>query len=101
MPNSPLGKPHAVIDAENQAKDDQQFVRVFCSFCPQWQVEGTVADCRTAAASHRLNDHPQLKVEKRRRSRLTRFNPGLESDRLAGEQNAAEVAKMLASRQVA
>lgn len=98
MPNSPLGRPAADIDAEVQKRLDLLPAVARCLHCPKWQHIGTAAECRTASASHRRRYHPDIKVSKRRRGNVSRFNSGLESDGLAGEQNAASVAVMLAQR---
>lgn len=100
MPNGPYGKRAPIIRAEEQARDDLLPARALCCLCDWPGYEGTAIECRLAAAQHRADAHPQLKVQKRRRGNVSKWNPGLESDRLAGEQNAASVARML-QREVA
>lgn len=39
---------------------DAQPTTVYCHFCPEWSVEGTAAETRTAAEQHRREHHPEV-----------------------------------------
>lgn len=98
MPNSPLGRPAADIDAEVNARLDLLPAVAKCCFCPTWSHAGAAAECRQAAQAHRTLEHPDVRQSKRRRGNVSKWNPGREEDRIAGEANAASVAVMLAQR---
>lgn len=62
-----------------------------CAFC-EWSYQGTVASGPEKAAQHRLEAHPELAVERRRRTRsLKRFR--------AADLSEQDVAEIDAERQ--
>jgi hypothetical protein len=64
--------------------DDRQPMTVYCLLCPKWKATGTAEETRVAAETHRLETHPEIRVEgKRLVKRRHKFSSSLTADRLA------------------
>lgn len=53
-------------EARLVADREAGIVTARCAFC-KWELEGTVADSRTAYLAHRLQAHPEVKPPARRK----------------------------------
>ena len=70
------GKPAATLRSEEEAVYAAQTVTVRCLFCP-WTYVCCAGEASTIATSHRLEQHPDLRPRRRRKTRIS-WNPSFQ-----------------------
>lgn len=93
-----FGTPAAPIADTYRATIDATTLTIRCAFCP-FTFTGAFSDGRAEAAKHRSKHHPAVRVTRRRRGNLQRWNSSDDGYRAEGMANAREVAELLARRE--
>lgn len=66
-----------------QEVSDSQQMKVYCTLCPKWVVEGTAEETRAAAEQHREKLHPELLNKKRVVRKKRSFSTAMTAEREA------------------